>query len=48
MKDNIDDDAPPSTRALGVNSFLDIFEKTGEPVKRINLAEILREHNLTL
>lgn len=50
MKDQIDedDDAASSTRALGVNSFLDIFEKTGEPVKRINLADILKEHNLTL
>mmetsp|Transcript_12763 Transcript_12763/g.21552 ORF Transcript_12763/g.21552 Transcript_12763/m.21552 type:complete len:759 (-) Transcript_12763:196-2472(-) len=27
--------------------FIDIFEKTGEPVRRINVGSILREHNLT-
>ena len=27
--------------------FIDIFEKTGEPVKRINVSQILKEHNLT-
>lgn len=28
--------------------YIDIFEKTGEPVRRINISQILREHNLTM
>mmetsp|Transcript_29651 Transcript_29651/g.45197 ORF Transcript_29651/g.45197 Transcript_29651/m.45197 type:complete len:115 (-) Transcript_29651:903-1247(-) len=27
--------------------YVDIFEKSGEPVRRINIGDILREHKLT-
>lgn len=49
LNEDADDDLHNlMTNQKNLIPFIDIFEKTGEPVRRINIQQILKEHGMTM